>query len=466
VENLVVVPISFVSEHIETLEEIDIQYREIARKAGINNFQRVRALDTTPAFIRALADLVQRVLAGPELTLDQAAALPIKVKLYPQQQWAWGWNSSSEAWNGRMAMPGFSALLLELWCYLAPLKKLLRLNGPAPQGPRRTHGLRGISSAICLNFLKPCKQSTAQHLIMPEFLPYCHLMSFGPASLLGVERFDSQPPLELIPGDSSEKKDQLIVSVYRQVLGNAYVMETERQLIAESQFKLGELSLREFIRIIAKSDLYRSRFFESCPRYRYIELAFRHLLGRAPTCFDEMRAHSERLDSEGYETDIDSFIDSEEYQDTFGEWTVPYQRGWKTESCKTLQEFTWSFQLLRGASSSSLKGNLSGKSARLGGNAYLNRAIPVVPPSSNETQGWSFRPSVNLQDGQTRLGVGAGEEGRIFRVEVTSYRANTIRPISRYKKSNRTYFVPFNKLSDIYKQIHREGGVIASITPN
>ena len=237
-------------------------------------------------------------------------------------------------------------------------------------------------------------------------------------------------------------------------------------MVAESQFKLGELSLREFIRSIAKSDLYRSRFFDSCPRYRYIELTFRHLLGRAPSSFDEMRAHAENLDSKGYEADIDSFIDSEDYQDTFGEWTVPYHRGWKTECCETLQEFTWSFQLLRGASSSSLKGNLSGKSARLGGNAYLNRAIPVVPPSSIEAQGWSFRPSANLQDAQTRLGVGAGEEGRIFRVEVTSYRANTIRPISRYKKSNRTYFVPFNKLSDIYKQIHREGGVIASITPN
>ena len=121
VENLVVVPISFVSEHIETLEEIDIEYREIASKAGINNFQRVRALDTTPAFIRALADLVQRALAGPELTLDQAAALPIKVKLYPQRQWDWGWNSNYEAWNGRLAMLGFSAILLELWSGRGPL---------------------------------------------------------------------------------------------------------------------------------------------------------------------------------------------------------------------------------------------------------------------------------------------------------------------------------------------------------
>ncbi|MCP9835059.1 MULTISPECIES: phycobilisome linker polypeptide [unclassified Cyanobium] len=290
-------------------------------------------------------------------------------------------------------------------------------------------------------------------------------MSFGPASLLGVERFDSEDPQELLPGDPSEKKEELISAVYRQVLGNAYVMESERQLVAESQFKLGELSLREFVRTIAKSELYRTRFFDSCPRYRYIELAFRHLLGRAPTDFEEMRAHAERLDSKGYDADIDSFIDSSDYQDAFGEWTVPYQRGWKTESCKTMQEFTWSFQLLRGASSSSLKGNLSGKAARLGGNAYLNRAMSVIPPSSTETQGWSFKSSSNFQDAQTRLGVGAGQEGRIYRVDVTAYRANTIKPISRYKQSNRTYFVPFNKLSQIYQQIHREGGVIASITP-
>jgi protoporphyrin/coproporphyrin ferrochelatase len=49
VKDLVVVPISFVSEHIETLEEIDIEYREIATEAGITNFRRVPALDTTPA---------------------------------------------------------------------------------------------------------------------------------------------------------------------------------------------------------------------------------------------------------------------------------------------------------------------------------------------------------------------------------------------------------------------------------
>jgi ferrochelatase len=120
----VVVPISFVSEHIETLEEIDIEYREIAHEAGITNFRRVPALDTDPAFINALAALVQQSLAGPEVNLDQAAALPTKVKLYPHDKWAWGWNNSSEVWNGRLAMVGFLAFLIELLSGRGPLHGL------------------------------------------------------------------------------------------------------------------------------------------------------------------------------------------------------------------------------------------------------------------------------------------------------------------------------------------------------
>ncbi|MEE2695645.1 MAG: ferrochelatase [Cyanobacteriota bacterium] len=124
VKELVVVPISFVSEHIETLEEIDIEYREIATEAGVSNFRRVPALDTDPTFIASLADLVETSLAGPEVGLDEAAALPARTKLYPQEKWSWGWNNSSEVWNGRLAMLGFSAFLLELISGHGPLHAL------------------------------------------------------------------------------------------------------------------------------------------------------------------------------------------------------------------------------------------------------------------------------------------------------------------------------------------------------
>jgi protoporphyrin/coproporphyrin ferrochelatase len=57
-KDLLMVPLSFVSDHIETLYEIDIQYREEAQKLGIANFRRSGSLNSSPAFIGCLADLV------------------------------------------------------------------------------------------------------------------------------------------------------------------------------------------------------------------------------------------------------------------------------------------------------------------------------------------------------------------------------------------------------------------------
>jgi len=56
---VLVVPIAFTGEHIETLQEIDILYRERAEKAGIAHFARAHTVGTHPAFIGALADLCE-----------------------------------------------------------------------------------------------------------------------------------------------------------------------------------------------------------------------------------------------------------------------------------------------------------------------------------------------------------------------------------------------------------------------
>lgn len=60
-KQLLMVPLSFVSDHIETLYEIDIQYREEASALGISDFRRTEALNSSPAFIACLAELVQAV---------------------------------------------------------------------------------------------------------------------------------------------------------------------------------------------------------------------------------------------------------------------------------------------------------------------------------------------------------------------------------------------------------------------
>ena len=115
VKELVVVPISFVSEHIETLEEIDMEYREIAEHAGIETFARVPAPDTDPAFIQALADVVTKALSDRPIAFAETIQPQKGTKLYPQERWEWGMTQSAEVWNGRLAMLGFAILLLELW---------------------------------------------------------------------------------------------------------------------------------------------------------------------------------------------------------------------------------------------------------------------------------------------------------------------------------------------------------------
>jgi len=62
VDDVLVIPISFVSEHIETLYELDILYKKVAEKAGVANFRRVPALNSDPTFIRALAEIVESAL--------------------------------------------------------------------------------------------------------------------------------------------------------------------------------------------------------------------------------------------------------------------------------------------------------------------------------------------------------------------------------------------------------------------
>jgi len=74
VKNLAVVPISFVSEHIETLEEIDMEYRELAEENGITNWRRVPALNLDTDFTDDLALMVKEALENPAFTVAEACA--------------------------------------------------------------------------------------------------------------------------------------------------------------------------------------------------------------------------------------------------------------------------------------------------------------------------------------------------------------------------------------------------------
>jgi ferrochelatase len=60
--SVLIIPVSFVSEHIETLYELDILYKKVAQEAGLSDLRRVPTLNSDPDFISALAGIVQRAL--------------------------------------------------------------------------------------------------------------------------------------------------------------------------------------------------------------------------------------------------------------------------------------------------------------------------------------------------------------------------------------------------------------------
>lgn len=135
-------------------------------------------------------------------------------------------------------------------------------------------------------------------------------------------------PIVLSANSSDEDREVAIRGAYRHIFGNAYIMEEERAEleIAESQFKLGALTAKEFVRHVSKSSAYKTRFFEGASQYRFVELNFMHFLGRAPDSQEEVSEHIRRYAASGVDADLDSYIDSEEYASVFGDYNLPFLR--------------------------------------------------------------------------------------------------------------------------------------------
>ncbi|WP_246559617.1 phycobilisome rod-core linker polypeptide [Leptothoe kymatousa] len=210
-------------------------------------------------------------------------------------------------------------------------------------------------------------------------------MDSGSASITAAytDAFAEQQPVELVPGDSTGQIDIVIEAAYRQVFGNAHLMESERFPTAESQLRNGDITVLEFVRALAKSDRYRTLFYERCTNLKTVELNFKHLLGRAPESGEEISHHIQILAEQGFYAEIDAYIDSDEYFQTFGANVVPYFRGYQTQTGKGMASYTHSFQLLRGASSSDKQ--LSQYGAADVDRAILSNHSSRIPDISEQT---------------------------------------------------------------------------------
>ncbi len=129
-------------------------------------------------------------------------------------------------------------------------------------------------------------------------------------------------------GLSSAEKIEVIKAAYRQVFERDITRAYSQSISdLESKVKNGEISMKEFIRRLGKSPLYRQQFFEPFVNSRAVELAARHFLGRGLSSREEFSKYFAIVTKGGLAALVDAMVYSQEYADYFGEETVPYLRG-------------------------------------------------------------------------------------------------------------------------------------------
>ncbi|MGL5923850.1 phycobilisome rod-core linker polypeptide [Chroococcidiopsis sp.] len=139
---------------------------------------------------------------------------------------------------------------------------------------------------------------------------------------------ERRPKYAMKPGLSAGEKNDIVKAAYRQVFERDITRAYSQSIsYLESQVKNGDISMKEFIRRLAKSPLYRKQFYEPFINSRALELAFRHILGRGPSSREEVQKYFSIVSNGGLSALIDALVDSQEYSDYFGEETVPYIRG-------------------------------------------------------------------------------------------------------------------------------------------
>nr|YP_010338334.1 phycytochrome bilisome core-membrane linker protein [Bangia atropurpurea]UNJ18284.1 phycytochrome bilisome core-membrane linker protein [Bangia atropurpurea] len=136
---------------------------------------------------------------------------------------------------------------------------------------------------------------------------------------------------------SADEKNTVIKACYRQIferdIAKAYDLSLSN---LESQVKNGQISIKEFIRSLGISSIYRKQFYEPFVNSRALELAFRHFLGRGPSSLEEFQKYFAILSATGLSGLVNAILNSTEYTDYFGEETVPYLRnlGEEPQECR------------------------------------------------------------------------------------------------------------------------------------
>lgn len=124
----------------------------------------------------------------------------------------------------------------------------------------------------------------------------------------------------------SESSTQAVIrATYLQVFGRD-LYEGQRLKVQEIKLENGEISIREFVRALAKSDVFRKMYWTSLYVCKAIEYIHRRLLGRPTYGRQEMNKYFDIASKKGFYAVVDAILDTVEYSEAFGEDTVPYER--------------------------------------------------------------------------------------------------------------------------------------------
>ncbi len=155
-----------------------------------------------------------------------------------------------------------------------------------------------------------------------------------PANLQGYRRRQGlNRPVQLGRSASEAQVQEAIDATYRQLL-NRPALASERLSDSESQFRNGQLTVAEFVAVVAGSDLFQQRLNSLAP-LRTAAAAYLSLLGRAAQPQETSRFLALRT-SKGLLAALDDLLRGTEYAESFGQDTVPYLRGLNTSDGQPL----------------------------------------------------------------------------------------------------------------------------------
>ncbi len=152
-------------------------------------------------------------------------------------------------------------------------------------------------------------------------------------------------PLVLSRKSTIEEREQALRQLYDWVL-ERQPYDAEHRVLAdlEKDFRTGKIGVRHFLEKLAATDLYLEQFYFPYSNLKFVELCFKHFLGRAPHDMAEVETYAKELAQHGPQRFVKMLLDSEEYRRAFGNFGIPYPR---TESCHYSPKNFQQSQLLR-----------------------------------------------------------------------------------------------------------------------